>query len=143
MILVDLRAVLWHLEVRVAGTPSPYPNLFTFPNTYNPAERHPELIPSRAILGYQDFASNSLELVTDTGVGYEGVGPELWYERNICHLPDNWEECERRILRLPRGSTSADHTLDAHQRDIVNRILLHGADDGRVDPTVTRAPELS
>jgi hypothetical protein len=37
MILIDLRATLARLEVRVAGTPSPYPNLFVFPNDHNPA----------------------------------------------------------------------------------------------------------
>ena len=100
------------------------------------------LIPSLAILGFHAFDTNVLEDVSTTGIGYEGVGPERWYDRNIGLLPSGWAECERRVLQLPPDSTSAVQTLDAHQRDIINRILLHGADDSRVDPSVTRAPEL-
>ena len=55
MILVDFRAVVRHLKVRVAGTPSPYPSVFAFPETFSPEIAPPRLIPPEAILGYHDF----------------------------------------------------------------------------------------
>ena len=100
----------------MAGMPSPYPSVFAFPETFDPEIAHPELVPPQAILGFHDFSTNSLTLVSDTGLGYEGLGPSLWYERNVTLVPETWHECECRILRLPRGVTSADEALIEHQR---------------------------
>ena len=143
MILIDLRATLARLEVRVAGTPSPYPNLFAFPSDIDPREKHPMLIPPEDILGFHAFNVSTLESVTDTGINYEGIGPELWLDRNIGLLPSIWPEFDRRVLKLPPQETSSDRTLEAHQRDLLTRILFHGMDDSRADPTSTRDFELS
>ena len=142
MILVDFREVVRNMEVRVAGTPSYYPSVFVFTPTFRVGVDHPQMIPPQAILGFHGFESNTLELISDAGANYQDAVPDLWCWENIALLPEIWPECERRVLRLPHGTNSADIALEAHQRAIIDQIVLHGADGSRLNIDVTRAPVL-
>ena len=102
MVLVDFRAIVRNMEVRVAGAPSYYPSVFIFRSDFRPGMERPQMVPPEAILGFHGFDSNSLEMVSHAGATYESVGPDLWYWGSATFLPVIWAECERRVLRLPR-----------------------------------------
>ena len=128
-----------NLEVRVAGTH--YPNFFVFPATHHPGTDHPIVIPAHAILGFHGFEPDALDHVSEEGKACQG-GPELWYHNNATLLPEEWPECEKRVLRLPFGTTSPDFALAEHQKLILEPMILYGADGSQTNLEVARAPVL-
>jgi hypothetical protein len=128
-------------EVRVAGTPSNYPNFLVFPKKWTIGDRKVFTLPGQSVLGLYSFASEEVVDVTATGRKYAG-GPDIWLQENAVHLPEIWEPCERRILRLPVGVTEADTALERHLEEILRRVILHGQDRGELQVAAATAPTL-
>ena len=79
--------------------------------------------------------------VTATGRKFAG-GLSLWFDENAARLPEFWEPCERRILKLPAGMTEADTALQRHLEEILQRVILHGQDRGELQVAAATAPTL-
>ena len=94
----------------MAGTPSSYTNILVFPKNWKSGIRKVFALPLESILGFYSFASAEVVQTTFAGANYAG-GPSLGFDENAARLPELWEPCERRILKLPAGMTEADTAL--------------------------------
>jgi hypothetical protein len=81
--LIDLRSIVRYLEVKVAGTPSGYPQFFVFPMNWVSGSTNVTCLPAVSVWGWHSFDENELTAVTDQG---RDANPEVWYYSNILHI---------------------------------------------------------
>ena len=63
--------------------------------------------------------------------------PELWYYSNALHIREDFPDCERRILRMPTGVSSADLALRRHMSAVLEKVLENGRGGPRIAPSDT------